>query len=217
MAVVVVVLSAGAYALGIAPMLATASEAERVRDAVLAADAQQRAVQGEVRERRAQRDALSTALDASVQLAPQDEINARRGIIAELAADAGLTVAETRPMPVERGRRFDLAPIELAGAGDATQFAAFASALRARVPDTAIRSFELSREVERGEPRFTVRLVWHTLPAGVTGRGPDAPSGPSQPGGGAERASGADRADGAGAAGRADVAGSDDRAVGSGA
>lgn len=211
MAMGVVLLSAAAYALGIAPMLATASEADRVRDAVIAADAQQRSVQGEVRDRRAQRDALSASLGASVQLVPQEEINARRGIIAELAAEAGLTVVETKPMPVERGRRFDLAPIELAGAGDATQFAVFASALRERLPDTAIRSFELIREVERGEPRFTVRLVWHTLPAGVVGRGPDAPVGPAQAGGAPDRTGDAERT------GRADGAVGSERAVGNGA
>lgn len=160
----IVAISAGAYVLGIAPARAAAMGDSQAREQLVKLDAQKRKVAEDFRTRRAVRDSAAAALEGSVRLVPETEINARRAAIASLADQASLRIQATRPLATLRGRRFDLVPIEIDGVGTATDFARFAAALRERLPDTAIRSFELSTDGSEASHRFTAHLVWYTLP-----------------------------------------------------
>lgn len=156
-----------AYVLGVAPVRAAAIDDGRARAELVRLDTEKRRLAEDYRSRRTARDAAAEALQGSVRLVPETEINARRAALAGLAEASKIQIQATRPLATLRGKRFDLVPIEIDGVGTATDFARFAAALRAQMPDTAIRSFELSMSAGDASPRFTAQLVWYTLPEGV--------------------------------------------------
>lgn len=162
-----VVITGAAYALGIAPVREAAMNDGQARAELVKLDTEKRKLAEDYRSRRAARDAASLALEGSVRLVPETEINSRRAAIAALAEESAIQIQATRPLATLRGKRFDLVPIEIDGVGSATDFARFAETLRRRMPDTAIRSFELSVDIRSGSPRFTAQLVWYTLPESV--------------------------------------------------
>lgn len=166
----VVVISGAAYVLGVAPVRAAAMDDGHARSELVKLDTEKRKLAEDYRSRRAARDAAAEALQGSVRLARETEINSRRAAIAALAEESAIQIQATRPQATLRGKRFDLVPIEIEGVGSATDFSRFAEALRQRMPDTAIRSFELSVDIKDGTPRFTAQLVWYTLPESVAKR-----------------------------------------------
>lgn len=163
-----VVISGAAYVLGIAPVRAAAMDDGQARAELVKLDTEKRKLAEDYRSRRAARDAAASALQTSVRLVPETEINSRRASIAALAEQSAIQIQATRPLATLRGKRFDLVPIEIEGIGSATSFASFAKALRQWMPDTAIRSFELSVDVRDRTPRFTAQLVWYTLPESMS-------------------------------------------------
>lgn len=162
-----VAMTGAAYVLGIAPVQAAAMDDGRARSELVKLEAEKRKLAEDYRSRRGARDAAAESLEGSVRLAPDTEINARRAALAALAEESAIQIQATKPLPTLRGKRFDLVPIEIDGVGSATDFARFAAALGEGMPDTAIRSFELSVDLKDNTPRFTAQLVWYTLPEGV--------------------------------------------------
>lgn len=163
----VLAITGAAYVLGVAPVRAAAIDDGRARSELVRLDTEKRRLAEEYRSRRSARDVAAQALEGSVRLVPEVEINSRRAALAGLAEQSKIQIQATRPLATLRGKRFDLVPIEIDGVGTATDFARFAAALRAQMPDTAIRSFELSMNVSDASPRFTAQLVWYTLPESV--------------------------------------------------
>lgn len=163
-----VIVSAVAYVVGIAPVRAAAVDDSQARAELVKLDTEKRKLAEDYRSRRAARDAAAQALQGSVRLVPETEINSRRAALAALAEQSTIQIQATRPQVTLRGKRFDLVPIEIEGIGSATAFARFAESLRQRMPDTAIRSFELSSDARDASPRFTALLVWYTLPESMT-------------------------------------------------
>ncbi len=162
-----IAVTGAAYALGVAPVRAAAIDDGRARAELMRLDTEKRRFAEDYRARRGARDAAAQALEGSVRLVPETEINARRAALAALAEESKIQIQATRPLATLRGKRFDLVPIEIDGVGSATDFAHFSAALRGQMPDTAIRSFELSMNASDSQARFTAQLVWYTLPESV--------------------------------------------------
>jgi Tfp pilus assembly protein PilO len=155
-------LSAGGYALGVAPAMSRAAQAES--DRVELADRKQRAADltAQVANSRADLAATREALVAlPLRLEPAALVNERIAKLTDMASDARLSVSEIRPGIATEGRDFDSVPITIAGTGSYPACADFLHRLHDRFPDTAVRSFRAG-QAEGGTASFSVDLVWHT-------------------------------------------------------
>jgi Tfp pilus assembly protein PilO len=154
-------LTAGGYALGVAPAMAHSARLEA--DRVELVSRRQQAAEASAAAAAARTDLAATrdALAAlPLKLEPATLVNERLARLTDMASGARLSVAEIRPGAIKEGPDFDAVPISIAGTGTYPACAAFLHRLHAQFPDTTVRSF-LAAQAEGAPATFTFDLVWH--------------------------------------------------------
>jgi Tfp pilus assembly protein PilO len=161
-------LTAGAYELGVQPLLESHAE-ERGRIAELesrhhkAAELSEGLHDWERRLTNA-KEALS---QTPLRLQPAALVNQRLALVTHLASDSGLTIDEVLPGAPVDGALYQTVPIVLIGNGPYPACAAFLHELRERFPDTGIDSFESANKDPKPEQTsgsFRFELTWFTAP-----------------------------------------------------
>ena len=163
-------LSAGSYLVGIRPAVARVAERDAARQEATDRQAEARRVAGELAAaRRRLADARDELAVLPLRLEPASAVNRRLNELARVAAAAGVTLDGVQPQPPIDGPHYQTVPIRVAGTGTYPACAAFLHTVRARFPDTSVRSFELqnTRPARDGNTAaFEVELAWHTVAAG---------------------------------------------------
>ncbi len=111
------------------------------------------------------RDARESVRERGVTLRPSDQLNAQVERVSSLAAELGLVVdslSSATPVDDAQLRRV---PMRLSGRASAASIAGFMRTVRVRLPDVAVRSFEIRADVANPSQGATVQmeLDWHTL------------------------------------------------------
>ena len=99
----------------------------------------------------------------AVQLDSPDAVNAKLASLSDLAAEIGLQIDTIRPGQPEPGRYYQTVPLHVAGVGTYRQCTQFLRQLKAVMPDTSARSFDLAGNatdpMEPGTYRFELQWV----------------------------------------------------------
>jgi len=99
---------------------------------------------------------------STVRLAPAYQVNRRIARVADLAADCGVKIDEIETGIPVTGPRYKIIPIHLVGRKSYPACVMLLRRLRQTFPDTAVASFELSRDPAdpASAARFQIDLLW---------------------------------------------------------
>jgi hypothetical protein len=107
------------------------------------------------------------AQNSAAVLRSADSQNERLAAFSKLAAEYGLTVREITQDAPKREARVVRVLFKVKGTGTFAQCVSFLEALKASLPDFAVRSLELKGNAEIAQPRgeFLFETVWFGRPA----------------------------------------------------
>jgi len=101
--------------------------------------------------------------ESTVRLAPAHQVNRRIARMADLAADCGVKIDEIQTGNPVAGARYQTIPIRLVGQKSYPACVTLLRRFREAFPDTAVASFELSRNpADPASPaKFQIDLLWY--------------------------------------------------------
>lgn len=162
----IIVVTAIAYGVGIAP-------AQRSRDAAVAErqtlaertqelselEAQAREAAGRVRELKGK------LAESKVRLESASQINSQVGRLTALAEAASLRIFEVTPGESRKGARYSQVPIRLTGESNYAAFTTFVESLHHEFPDVEVSSFKIAGHPDSpsAPAQFALELAWYTL------------------------------------------------------
>ena len=160
------VFSAGAYFVGIRPVLARYDEQANRQTELSSARKKAAGLVGARNNVASELNATNEALNnLTLHLAPASTVNQRLSNLTALATkECGLTIDEMRPGAVTEGADYQTVSILIAGSGTYPNCAKFLHRLRNVFPDTAVRSFETtnnSSSPDSPAATFQFELAWH--------------------------------------------------------
>lgn len=162
---VIAIIAAGGYIGCVAPARAAHDRNAALRAALSETSDAESDLRRRQRETEARLgDALEALAQRGVTLRASDQLNAQVERVSSLAAELGLVVdslSSAAPVDDAQLRRI---PLRLSGRASASSIADFMRTVRLRLPDVAVRSFEIRADVANPSQGATVQmeLDWHT-------------------------------------------------------
>lgn len=129
-------------------------------DELARARADLKTMQDQLEQTGARLDALPLRLEQA------SRVNSRVARLADLASEMGLEVHEMLPDKARSGKRYDVVPISLSGAGDYNHVTRFMQRVHDSFADIAVMRFDLASDNPGSDDAtFDIDLAWYTLPA----------------------------------------------------
>jgi Tfp pilus assembly protein PilO len=170
-AAVCIVLTIGAYLLGVAPALHRSAQVQEMAHLVEV----QRAEAADLARSRDQLKQhlhrMQTMLDqAAFRLEPISRLNPYLAQLTDLATRSGMALHEIKPGKPSRSQYYRSTPIRLSGSGSYRSCAVFLHNIRDEFSATRVSSFQLAalNNSPNPEARITLELTWHTALGAIT-------------------------------------------------
>jgi len=164
-------LAAGAYFLGLRPLIDRSRTAARQQAQVQALRGQSNEMKKRSTEIQARHLQVQKSLaETAIRLQPASRINRRLAELTQLAIQHQLKVDEIQPGKVRNLSRHEVMPIQIRGNGSYVACVHFLHAMRTSFPDTGTSLIDLKGAPDRpaAASTFEFQLDWYTAPSLAT-------------------------------------------------
>lgn len=168
---VCIVLTIGAYLLGVAPVVHRSAQIQEMTQQLETQRSKAADLARSKNQLKQNLQRLQAVLDqAAFRLEPISRLNPYLAQLTDLASRSGLALHEIKPGQPSQSQYYRSTPIRLSGSGSYRSCAVFLHNIRGEFPATRVSSFQLAALNNSANPeaRITLELAWHTALGAIT-------------------------------------------------